>query len=719
MSRPLVWIECHPRDEGVARRLAESLDPYCDVDLPKGWYTRSRHPTPKVTVLLLSPEFLTLHHDEWWPEYLHFAAEAGLTILPVVLRPVSRTRLYLPRPLRLWKEGTPLGLDAPIQEEIGRLVDTVVRQALESRSAHFRGDYENQLGGGAESLEGLELPSGSDFGEGLTVPSKQADPAFHFRLEGDRERVCQDQLLAGAEFVLAFHFDTPTPETLAWLEGSKLDEILSQPRVEMGVFVMPPPGFEFREGSGPYRTVDFEKAQLSEPARFQLRAPQQPEGPADFQISLYADRSRIYDFRVPVRVVESVQPDPAFRAPVLDLDAGTVRQRRSQRADVVLRIEEANNQWRVALFDLSRRRGGGYPPVEARHSATRLADMLQKLELAAVARHVIWNQLSSELEPPTGDSQKKAFRECVELVMQSGYRVWDSLRSDPGLCRVLDWLEEFPEGTVLNIETNAAFLPWEILYPIQHQKSWPDEVKQQQDSYHPERLWGSKFQISVELLPLEGPDDRPGEGLQPGSLRIDLALDSRIDGEREWDRFKPVAFQQDYAHTLGEAARQFTAPQAIQQLLLEVDNSATLIYLYCHGRGSEAFQRHSALLEFGRELQVTPDFLTDTAFLHWPVIVVNSCSAGAVSPLSYGGFLEKFRRKRAFGLLGSSFPVPTLFAAAFGKRLLERYVAGDPIGQALYEERRSLLLERCNPLGLFYALHCPPDVRAPRGERDE
>jgi hypothetical protein len=59
-----------------------------------------------------------------------------------------------------------------------------------------------------------------------------------------------------------------------------------------------------------------------------------------------------------------------------------------------------------------------------------------------------------------------------------------------------------------------------------------------------------------------------------------------------------------------------------------------------------------------------------------------------------------------------SFPVPTLFAAVFARTFIERYADRIPVGQILFDLRRDLLADN-NPLGLWYSLQCPLDLKAP------
>jgi len=66
------------------------------------------------------------------------------------------------------------------------------------------------------------------------------------------------------------------------------------------------------------------------------------------------------------------------------------------------------------------------------------------------------------------------------------------------------------------------------------------------------------------------------------------------------------------------------------------------------------------------------------------------------------------------GIIGTTILIPATFAAAFGKKIIEAYLDGIPVGKAIYELRKELL-RRNNPLGMFYSLQCPFYVTAPGG----
>ena len=120
-------------------------------------------------------------------------------------------------------------------------------------------------------------------------------------------------------------------------------------------------------------------------------------------------------------------------------------------------------------------------------------------------------------------------------------------------------------------------------------------------------------------------------------------------------------------------------------------------------------------LDLGSGRLIEPGFIdTSTRYTASPLVFLNSCSSGAANPLSFTRFQQKFREKGAVGLVATFFPVPILFAAAFGQELLRRYVIDDfALGETLWQLRRELL-NKNNPLGMIYSLQCPLDLRAPK-----
>ena len=188
-----------------------------------------------------------------------------------------------------------------------------------------------------------------------------------------------------------------------------------------------------------------------------------------------------------------------------------------------------------------------------------------------------------------------------------------------------------------------------------------------------------------------------------------MGMNEGIDQEENAYSFLPVKFQKEYCTaTLRDRGKYLQNYQEIRAVF-EDPYPASLIYFFCHGSEKE--------LKFGDDANATlgPNSVkVDGArYPGWPIIFLNACSAGDVSPLSFVSFRTKFRKKGAAGLVAPSFAIPTLFAAAFAKNVLDQYAVRLPIGQIMLDLRRELL-KKDNPLGLWYSLQCPLDVRAPK-----
>jgi hypothetical protein len=154
----------------------------------------------------------------------------------------------------------------------------------------------------------------------------------------------------------------------------------------------------------------------------------------------------------------------------------------------------------------------------------------------------------------------------------------------------------------------------------------------------------------------------------------------------------------------------------IKKLLLS-NSRANVIYLYCHGRSDDPFDKGGGeQLELDENTIIEPSFFDygQNKYRRGPIVILNSCSSGAYSPISFSNFYSELMKRRALGVIGTTIPMPATFASAFGQRLIRDYLKGDKaIGEVLLNLRKDLLANN-NPLGLFYVLQCPWHVKAPR-----
>ena len=185
-----------------------------------------------------------------------------------------------------------------------------------------------------------------------------------------------------------------------------------------------------------------------------------------------------------------------------------------------------------------------------------------------------------------------------------------------------------------------------------------------------------------------------------------MGLNCDIDADWTGRPLLPVQLHRQYcAATLRSRGQYFDRYNQIIDIFKQ-PMAASLIYFFCHGAADR--------LQFDKSKpDLTPNHVSHFPnYPGWPIVFINACDAGDISPLSFFSFRQEFRTRKAAGLVAPSFPIPTLFAALFARMVIERYRDHQPIGQVLFDLRRELLAKN-NPLGLWYSVQCPLDVAAP------
>jgi hypothetical protein len=351
-----------------------------------------------------------------------------------------------------------------------------------------------------------------------------------------------------------------------------------------------------------------------------------------------------------------------------------------------------------------------------------LADLIVRIKEAMPEEATnIWAGMGDPLAPASGEIADLRFQECMERTVEEGSKLYASLSSN-GLDEILKRLEEMPEGSHLRVLTDCAFLPWEILYPEEFSR-----VARQQNvipSPDAKRLWGYRFSTECNMLEAGesginwGPLMKAHESGPPFvSLNLDSTIEqSQLDAKR---KFLPIKHHKDfYTSYLADkkAGEIYDSAKSIFAQLFSKNQPATFLYLYCHGRNTVPYAAGGEeTLKFDGSTFVRPHDLSavHNEYVRAPVVFLNSCTSGQPSPLSFSSFHAVFRRKKALGLIGTAIQIPITFGAAFGCELLRRhYVEGMTLGKAIWKLRRDLI-EKGNPLGLFYSLQCPADVNPP------
>jgi hypothetical protein len=347
--------------------------------------------------------------------------------------------------------------------------------------------------------------------------------------------------------------------------------------------------------------------------------------------------------------------------------------------------------------------------------ATRIADIKKSVPPEATS---IWAGLADPLAAPAPGVIAQRFKQCMELTIEEGSKLYAEL-SAGGLGEILTRLDQMPEGSSLLISTDCAFLPWELLYPEPFATGVPEQFRPAPAD--PLKLWGYRFITSYNLLEtgqtnVKWADLRAAH--KNGSPYVSMNLNSTIEQAFANRPFHPIKHHRDFCTsrlTDTHVGGVYDSAADIYGQLYAPQQQPTFLYLYCHGRNTIPFAPGNVeLLEIDTNVQIKPNDLSagGAAYARAPVVFLNSCTSGQPSPLSFSSFHSAFRGKKAMGMIGTAIEMPATFGAAFGCELIGRYLAGQPLGVAIYDLRRELV-KRGNPLGLFYSLQCPAELTAP------
>jgi hypothetical protein len=360
------------------------------------------------------------------------------------------------------------------------------------------------------------------------------------------------------------------------------------------------------------------------------------------------------------------------------------------------------------------------PDIDLQFDREMLKHLLNDIEksLSAAAQNGVWTDLKDPIRKPQSSLACSKYQEFMETVVSKGSTLYRHLKKIHQFDEFLQRIEDLPDGSRITIQTEGAILPWEILYPFDFNEHSP--AKKKIDS---SKLWGCRFEIEQMILRKNKLTSWTVKNHQNSNAYVSLNFNPMIERELSQGPFpssyKPLKETENfYNNKIGEGrGKLLTEGHKIVSTVLS-ESPATIIYLYCHGKSADS--RTDELLEVDEKVFIAPDTVAaeDYHYTSGPLIILNSCSSGAYSPLSLTNFYSEFKDKCAIGVIGTMMAMPATFAAAFGIRLIDDYVnyAGDQpvtIGSVLRCLRRELI-EFDNPLGLFYVLQCPLHATAKR-----
>lgn len=273
--------------------------------------------------------------------------------------------------------------------------------------------------------------------------------------------------------------------------------------------------------------------------------------------------------------------------------------------------------------------------------------------------------------------------------------------ASPELLKIGEWLrtELGAEVTTLQVVSIGFPVPWPLIYLTDRFDAAP-------------LSWDNFIGMRhvVEQIPMElsaAPVPHPTIESTP-ELNVRVLYNDDIDMPS-----KPILAQRTYWGARGVALTEGTRRDDLTKLSLAPTATDRVLYLYCHAVAKKD-PLDSHLILTNNEV-VTLGDLTAYAPLEdklpgHPLVFLNACESGEMSPNFYDGFVSYFLAKGARGVIGTECKTPGYFASEWAKAFFDELFAGKPLGTVVLELRRRFLSEHNNPYGLLYGVYCDPDT---------
>ena len=342
-------------------------------------------------------------------------------------------------------------------------------------------------------------------------------------------------------------------------------------------------------------------------------------------------------------------------------------------------------------------------PIDIRITAAELAARITGVRnelLATVQNSAVALNLDITAQDNATALQKLAFE---------GYLLFQSIflgsGASPQLVKVGQWLlteSSRSDFTTLQVVSSGFPVPWPLMYLTD-------------DFAHTPLSWDNfiGMRCVVEQVPmLEITTAPPEPRIDPTpSLTVRALYNTGIDASMP---SLPVQAQRTYWEGRGVTLTEGTSADDLMNKALAAGANDQVLYLYCHAEASTLDPADAKLILSDSQsvtlgqLQVFAPW--GSALAGHPLVFINACESGELTPTFYDGFVPYFLAKGARGVIGTETKTPGLFASEWAKAFFDDFFAGKPLGQVVLDQRRRFLAEHNNPLGLLYGIHCDTDT---------
>lgn len=612
-----------------------------------------------------------------------------------------------------------------MQGELNSVADRMSSRGLRNargndRSGIGRGNWE-ALGSAAGKIRMPDSPALPTADGSAPAPNDDAaDSALYFRLDG--QGVKGNHIPVNGKASLILRDGSPTANALLTLDAPAIDAARKR---DLDITLFVTCSGAVRLVSEPAVIARFKDGRLTGKVVFALEAGDK-DGSTPLHVDYYVQGVLVHQSEILLEVI-----DPAG-AGLPRSDSAAIKGLPSQFLAVAsaafaipaqrirLSLTVANGSLAIYLSDTLEGQINFEKQFNSEAIGTAKLDVLMRsirkdLE-PMYADETVWGEFDGSGQGAASEAEvAAALQRASDAVALAGSRLYRTLHDDPGLAPAMAYIDGADDGCVLSIATDDLFLPWELVYPP-HRAANPTAAERAADPVDTKKFWGARFAIETDQR-----GDFAYVKLQrthvQGGARISVNVNEKIRGGSADQARQPATIHQGWANMLhGRKALEGSIQNGCATIksALRGPLPASLIYIYCHGKSANVDEGVDATLEVADGCKVQPSDVRDCPpFPGAPIVFVNSCEAGALSPLVFDQFLREFRKRGALGMIATTFQVPATFGAVYAKEVIDAYIQrrGSLAVELLH--LRSKHLAKMNPVPLLYTLQCHLDLPFP------
>jgi hypothetical protein len=261
--------------------------------------------------------------------------------------------------------------------------------------------------------------------------------------------------------------------------------------------------------------------------------------------------------------------------------------------------------------------------------------------------------------------------------------------------------EALKRGAIIQVTSEDFFIPWELLYngPLG-------------SHIDASRFWGMQYIISRTLIR----EARPGDFLPPtipACPRVGLIACHELEHviKKELPTLKKLEQQKQIYLACLRSLHFSQHHEELKDFGGFLREELQIIHLACHAYEQDPLSESYLLVSEEFPISMEDFDVQEFEIEHKPLVFLNACLTGTISPLHTSNWAVLFWKHGARGVLATEFHVPDWFAACFIEELYNKLLSRKPIGEALLDTRQHFWEKESNPLGLGYALYSRPSIR--------